>query len=38
MPDMSFMHDYLPEMPSVPDIPLPEPLEKAKNQINTFND
>lgn len=37
MPDMSFMREYLPEMPAAPDIPLPEPLEKAKNRLNTFN-
>ena len=34
MPDVS---QYLPELPSIPDIPLPEPLDKARSHINFYD-
>jgi hypothetical protein len=37
MPDLAFVQDYLPELPEMPDIPLPAPLEKAKQRMNSAN-
>jgi hypothetical protein len=37
MPDLAFVKDYLPEVPEMPDIPLPAPLEKAKQRMNSAN-
>lgn len=37
MPDLAFVKDYLPEVPAMPDIPLPGPLEKVKQRMNSAN-
>jgi hypothetical protein len=37
MPDLAFVKDYLPELPGMPDIPLPAPLEKVKHRMNAAN-
>ena len=38
LPQMPAVGEYLPELPTMPDIPLPEPLDSAKLYIQKFNE